>query len=461
MQTPVQILSELWNDHGLSAEALSQIELTGSDPVFPSSFAVGTAAQVSMAGAAGMAAFIGKLRGIPQQSVSVDMLESAIECTGHFTLNGNASPKFAELSGLYQCNDGWLRLHANFEHHRDAALTVLGLRPGPDTLRSDVEQQALSWSKQSLEDAILDNNGACAAVRTFTEWDALPQAKAVAKLQLVEITKIGESKPNTLKRLNNRQQPLTGVRVLDLTRILAGPVCGRTLAAYGADVMLVNSPELPNIDSIIETSRGKRSVHLNLLHSADNENLHQLIAGTHVFIQGYRPGALAALGLTPESLAEKNPGIVYTSLSAYGRTGPWSSRRGFDSLMQSASGINMAEAQAKGTSTPTALPVQILDYASGFLMAFGTQVALHKQLTEGGSWHVQVSLARTGHWLRSFGQTNAMPNCSQPDPQHYLQKYDSTYGELQALPHPPRFSQTPVAWTRPSTPPGTHPPVWE
>ena len=460
MQSAAHDLSKLWKDHRLSAEALSQIELTGADPVFPSSFAVGTAAQVSMASAAGMAALIGTLRELPKQSVSIDMLEAAIECTGHFTLDGKATPKFAELSGLYLCSDGWLRIHANFEHHRDAALTVLGLTPGPDTSRSDVEQQALNWNRQSLEDAILDNNGACAAVRTFTEWDELPQAQAVAKLPLVEITKTGDAKPKTLLSLSKEQQPLTDVRVLDLTRILAGPVCGRTLAAYGADVMLVNSPELPNIDSIIETSRGKRSTHLNLHNATDKEKLHQLIAGAHVFVQGYRPGSLAALGLTPDALAEKYPGIVYTSLSAYGRTGPWSERRGYDSLMQSASGINMAEAQAKGTSKPTALPMQILDYASGFLMAFGTQVALHKQLTEGGSWHVQVSLARTGHWLRSLTQNKGMLSCSQPDPQQYLQKYESTYGELLALPHPPRFSHTPVSLRRPSAPPGTHPPVW-
>ncbi len=461
MQTAAQVLSQLWNEQNLSTDALSRIELTGSDPVFPSSFAVGTAAQASMASAAGMAALIGTVRGLPEQTVSVDMLEAAIECTGYFTLDGNATPKFAELSGLYRCIDGWLRIHANFDHHRDAALTVLGLPPGPDTSRSDVEQQALNRTRQSLEDAILDNNGACASVRTFTEWDALPQAQAVAKLPLVEITKIGEAKPGALDSLNKQQQPLSNVRVLDLTRILAGPVCGRTLAAYGADVMLVNSPELPNIDSIIETSRGKRSTHLNLYNAADKEKLHQLIADAQVFVQGYRPGSLAALGLTPEALAEKYPGIVYTSLSAYGRTGPWSARRGYDSLLQSASGINMAEAQAKGTTDPTALPMQILDYASGFLMAFGTQVALHKQLTEGGSWHVQISLARTGLWLRSLGHSNAMPDCSEPDPKQYLQKYDSTYGELQALPHPPRFSQTPVNWKRPSAPPGTHPPDWD
>jgi len=460
MQTSEQTITDIWNDAGLDAAALSRINLTGSDPVFPSSFAVGTAAQASMAVAAGIAAEIGTKRGQTAQTISVDMLEAAIECTGYFTLNGNATPKFAELSGLYECKDGWLRLHANFEHHRDAALEVLGLPIGSETTRSDLEHKVHNWNKQSLEDAILDNNGACAAVRTFSEWDALPQAKAMVKLPLVEITKIADTEPKSLNTIQNTQLPLSGVRVLDLTRILAGPVCGRTLAAYGADVMLVNSPELPNIDSIIETSRGKRSTHLNLQTAAEKEKLHQLISGCHTFIQGYRPGSLAALGLTPEALAKKYPGIVYTSLSAYGRTGPWRSRRGYDSLLQSASGLNMAEAEAAGTSKPTALPMQVLDYASGFLMAFGTQVALHRQLTEGGSWHVQVSLARTGHWLRSLGQNSDMLRCDQPDPEQYLQDYESTYGELKALPHPPRFSHTSVGWHKPSTPPGTDLPVW-
>ena len=461
MQTSAQALIELWISLGLDTETLERTQLTGSDPVFPSSFAVGTAAQVSIAGAASMAACIGTMRGLPEQTVCVDMLEAAIECTGYFTLDGRATPKFAELSGLYQCNDGWLRLHANFDHHRDAALKILDLPPGPTTTRLDAEQQTLNWDKQALEDAILNNKGACAAVRTFSEWDALPQAQAIANLPLIEITKIGEAEPNSLQALSKNQQPLCDIRVLDLTRILAGPVCGRTLAAYGADVMLINSPELPNIESIIETSRGKRSTHLNLQRADELQTLHRLIKDAHVFVQGYRPGALSALGLTPEALAEKKPGIVYTSLSAYGRKGPWRSRRGFDSLLQSASGINMAEAQAKGSSTPTALPMQILDYASGFLMALGSQVALHRQMTQGGSWHVEISLARTGSWLRSLGQKKSMLSCVEPDPFRYLQKYHSTYGELRALPHPPRFSHTPPDWVRPSTPPGTHLPAWD
>ena len=280
------------------------------------------------------------------------------------------------------------------------------------------------------------------------------------QLPLVEITKIGETAPKKISALSGTQQPLHGVRVLDLTRILAGPVCGRTLAAYGADVMLINSPTLPNIDSIIETSRGKLSAHLNLQQAADQIKLDQLLSETDIFVQGYRPGALDTFGLSSDSLAKKYPGIVCVSLSAYGRSGPWQHRRGYDSLLQSASGFNLAEAQAKNTDAPSALPMQVLDYASGFLMAFGAQVALMKQLTEGGSWHVQVSLARTGCWLRSMGQNTEWLNCEAPDESSYLQNYNSDYGDLRALPHPPQFSGSTVGWERDSSPPGTHQPVW-
>ena len=454
------LLQNLWCEHQLADDALNRIILTGSDPVFPSSFAVGTAAQVSMAAASGLAAEIGHSRGLPQQTVTVNALEAAIECTGYFTLNGKTTPSFAELSGLYQCSDGWLRIHANFDHHRDTALTTLGLPAGPDVTRSKVERSALAWNIDKLESAIIDNDGACAGVRTFEEWDALPQSQSVATLPLVEISKIGEADSKTLPAPNKEQLPLSGVRILDLTRILAGPVSGRTLAGYGAEVMLINSPELPNIDNIAETSRGKYSAHIDLNTASGQHSMHRLLSDCHVFTQGYRPGAMDTHGLSAHELADRYPGIIYTSLSAYGRSGPWNTRRGFDSLLQSASGFNMAEASAMGNDRPTALPMQILDYASGFLMAFGTQAALQKQLNEGGSWHVQVSLARTGHWLRSMGQEVDWCSCETPDSAPYLKAYPSNYGRLCALPHPVKFSHSTVRWQVPSSPPGTHEPQW-
>jgi crotonobetainyl-CoA:carnitine CoA-transferase CaiB-like acyl-CoA transferase len=251
--------------------------------------------------------------------------------------------------------------------------------------------------------------------------------------------------------------------VLELTRILAGPVCGRTLAAYGAEVMLVNSPNLPNIDAIADTSRGKLSAHLDLRKQADCEVMRQLLQTADVFVQAYRPSSIAALGFGAQVLARAYPGIIYASLSAWSPQGPWRSRRGFDSLVQSATGFNVAEAAAAGGTLPKPLPTQILDHASGHLMAFGIAAALARRATEGGSWHVEVSLAQTARWLRSMGRTPQDLSVRDPgreDVTDVLQSGPSGFGNLTAVRHAARFTQTPARWTRPSVPPGTNPPAW-
>ena len=243
-------------------------------------------------------------------------------------------------------------------------------------------------------------------MRSFDEWDRHPQSAAVAALpvSLERLDDDADTPPLAWPALQAAMRPLTGLRVLDLTRILAGPVGCRTLAAHGADVLMVNSPNLPNIDAIAELSRGKRSAHVDLRSETGRETLRALLGGAHVFVQGYRPGGRADLGFDPRTLARLRPGIVTASLSAYGQSGPWAGRRGFDSLVQTATGFNDAEATAAGATTPQALPIQILDFASGFLLAFGVQAALMRQQREGGSWHVQVSLAGVGRWLHGLGR---------------------------------------------------------
>jgi crotonobetainyl-CoA:carnitine CoA-transferase CaiB-like acyl-CoA transferase len=250
------------------------------------------------------------------------------------------------------------------------------------------------------------------------------------------------------------------LRVIDMTRILAGPVGTRALAAYGADVMLVNSPKLPNIEAIADTSRGKLSVHADLHHAADRAAFEHVLRDTHVVVQAYRPGGLRALGFGPQEIAALRPGVVVVTLSAYGRLGPWSSRRGFDSLVQTATGFNHAEAQAFGHGPPRALPMQILDHGTGYLVALGAQAALLRQRDEGGSWHVQVSLARTAQWLRSLGRVPAGFDAPKPDFSGLLEAHASGFGELVALKHPAQLSLTPAAWPRPSMPPGSHPLAW-
>ncbi len=455
----VDTLTSLWRLADGPGDALCHAHLSGADPVLPSSFAVGTAAQTSIAAAALAAVELGHVRGQPRQRVSVDMTHAALECSGWFSLDGVRPNVWDKFSGLYRCADGWVRIHANFAHHREGALQLLGL--SADTAqRADAERALLSWRALDFEQSAADAGLVVAACRSFAQWDAHRQGQAVAALPLFTIERIGDAAPRDLPKLHAEDRPLTGLRVLDLTRILAGPVCGRALAAYGADVMLINSPNLPNIESIADTSRGKLSAHVDLRKSEGRDALKNLLATSHVFVQGYRPGGLAEHGFGPEDAARLRPGIVYVSLCAYGDTGPWRTRRGFDSLVQTATGFNLAEAEGASSADPKPLPMQILDYATGHLMAFAATTALRRQALEGGSWHVKVSLAQTGHWLRSLGRVENGFSIGRPKVTPYTETAKSGFGALAAVAHSAKFSRTPTRWVRPSMPPGTHPPEW-
>ena len=458
-------LAALWAQAGLAPEALADVALPGRGLVLPSSFRVAIAAQSSLAAAALAAAEIGRLRapGRPRVRVEVDRRAAAIESTGWFSLDGVVPPLWDPLSGLYPCGGdepGFVRVHANFAHHRDAALRVLGLPPGDATPRTALADALRGWRAEAFEEAVAAAGGVAAAARSFEDWDAHPQGRAVAALPAVSIERIGDAPPRALPATPAAHRPLEGLRVLDLTRILAGPVAGRTLAAHGADVMLVNSPGLPNIVAIADTSRGKRSAHVDLGTAPGRETLRALLRDAHVLQQGYRPGAIEALGFGPAALAELRPGIVCVTLSAYGEVGPWAARRGFDSLVQTASGFNLAEARAAGEAVPRALPMQILDFASGFLMAFGALAALHRQATEGGSWQVRVSLAATGRWLRGLGRLGDGLSTPRPDFEDLLESMDSGFGRLVAVRHAATLDGVPVAWARAAVPPGTDAPAW-
>ena len=450
----------LWRSAGLPEDALAHLTLTGTDPVLASSFAVGSAAQLSFAAAALAAAEIGCARNGLRQQVRVDMRHAALECSARFLIDGVAPNLWDKLAGLYACRTGWVRLHTNFAHHRDGVLRLLGLPEGADTEREAVAHALAHWDAEAFEQAATDAGLVVAALRRFEDWDAHPQSAALAAQPLIAIERIGDAPPLALPALPREARPLTGVRVLDLTRILAGPFCGRTLAAYGADVMLVNAPQLPNIDAIADLSRGKLSALADLRSDAGREDLRGVLREADVFVQGYRPGALAALGFAPEAVARLRPGIVMASLSAYGETGPWAGKRGFDSLVQTATGFNHAEAQAAGAAQPRALPMQILDMASGALMAFGAQAALLRQHREGGSWHVRLSLARTGAWLRGLGRVANGFDAPPPDFDGLMETTDSGWGRLSGIRPAAWFSHTPPAYLRPSMPPGSHALAW-
>src|SRR5690349_17830107 len=239
-------------------------------------------------------------------------------------------------------------------------------------------------------------------MRSHDEWSTTPQAKALAALPVLTIEKIGYAAPKPWPAGN---RPLSGIRVLDLSRVIAAPVAGRTLAAHGADVMLISGPDLPAFPWLtIDTGRGKLAAFVELKSEEGRARMRELLREADIFSQGYRPQSIASLGFSAEEAAKINPGIVYVSLCAYGHVGPWAERRGFDSLVQTSTGFNHAEGQAAGIEGPKELPAQMLDHATGYFMAFGAMMAKARQSREGGSWHVRVSLAQTGRWLWNLGR---------------------------------------------------------
>lgn len=467
-------LAALWRDSAMPPDALAHLTLTGADPVLPSSFPIGAAAQASLGASALAAAAIwaqrtGRRAGDTQQ-VSVDMRHALAEFRSerYLRVDGGEAPElWDKIAGLYRCGDGrWVRLHTNFPHHRDGVLRILGCAHD----RAAVQAALGKWEALAFEQAASDAGLVVAAMRSFDEWDAHPQAAALRGLPPMTIERIGDAPPRPFAPLPDHGEinvdcrPLTGVRVLDFTRIIAGPVAGRTLAAHGADVLLVTAGHLPAIAPlVIDTGRGKRSCQLDLRDADDKRALHKLLHGADVVLQGYRPNGLADLGIGPEAAARARPGIVYVSLTAYGHVGPWAGKRGFDSLVQTATGLNHAEAQAAGSADPKPLPAQVLDHAAGYLLAFGAMAALHRRAVEGGSWHVRVSLAQVGQWLRGLGRVEhgfGVPDLKIDDVADLLEVLPSGFGDLTVVRHAAQLSETPAHWALPSVPLGTHAPEW-
>ncbi len=461
MQTPREILADLWTLAGGEPDALDAVTLTGEEPQLPSSFRVAAAAQAGIAAAGLAAAHIHKLRSGHSQNVAVDMRHAVVECRSERYLRVDGKPPppaWDAIAGVYRTRDRrFVRLHTNFPHHRDAVCRVLNCTAE----RDDVQAALLQWDAEAFETAAYAAGGVVAMMRSHDEWSDLPHASALAALPVITIEKIGEAAP---KPWPAGDRPLAGVRVLDLSRVIAGPVAGRTLAAHGADVMLISGPDLPAIPWLtIDTGRGKLTSFVELKSEQGRQTLRELLAQADIFSQGYRPSSLARLGFSPEEAARINPGIVFVSLSAYGHAGPWAERRGFDSLVQTATGFNHAEGQAAGVDGPKELPAQILDHATGHLMAFGAMMAKARQGREGGSWHVRVSLAQTGRWLWNLGRVAdglAAEDLKGEAVSAFVEEVASGFGPLRSIRHSAQLSETPAFWARPAMPLGSHPPHW-
>jgi crotonobetainyl-CoA:carnitine CoA-transferase CaiB-like acyl-CoA transferase len=454
-------LAGIWSTGGGDRSALERVTLTGSEPALPSSFHMGVVAQSSIAASALAAAEIWRSRTGQAQPVAVDMRHAVVEFRSerYMRVPGFSERTWDTIAGLYRTGDGrHVRLHTNFPHHRDGMLKLLGA----EYTRASVQEKLKGWKGEEFETAAAEAGLVATMTRSPEEWAAHGQGRALSHLPLFEIIRIGDAPPRAWPKSGAR--PLSGIRVLDLTRVIAGPVCGRTLAAHGADVLLVTSPKLPSFQGLVmDTGRGKLSTHIDLTEAPGRQTLEGLIESADVFVQGYRPGAIASKGFSPEQVARIAPGIVCVSLSAYGHEGPWSGRRGFDSLVQNTNGLNHAEGAALGIEGPKELPCQALDHGSGYLLATGAMMALERQRKEGGSWLVRVSLAQTGAWIAGLGRIENGFACADPsfdDVRDLLETTESGFGAMTAVKHSAQMSVTPVTWDRPSVPLGTHPPRW-
>ncbi|MFJ4623587.1 CoA transferase [Streptomyces sp. NPDC088812] len=391
-------IASAWADLGGRPALLARVTALPREGVLPSRLPVRELARAcvgacALAGAE-LAAVRAGLTEVPRVRVDDGAVATAFVSERHLLVDGRAPVSFAPLSRFWRTADGWVRTHANYPHHRERLLRALDL-PG-DAGPASVEAALTGRSALEVEETVTAASGLAVALRTPAEWAAHPQAAEIARRPLVESAALDTAPARALPPLDGTPLlPAAGLRVLDLTRVIAGPVATRTLALLGADVLRVDAPHLPELpDQHADTGFGKRSAALDL--GVDRRTFEELLATADVVVTGYRPAALDRFGLSPEALAERRPGLVVAQLSAWGAYGPWGGRRGFDSLVQAATGIAAVEGTA---GRPGALPAQALDHGTGYLLAAAVLRALTDRSAQGGGRVLRLALARTAAWL--------------------------------------------------------------
>jgi hypothetical protein len=373
-------------------------------------------------------------------------------------------PAWDPVAGDYATADGWIRLHTNAIHHRDAALAVLGCAAERDA----VARAVASWRGEELEAAVVGNGGCAAMMRSTAEWRAHPQGAAVAAEPLIAVeTRPLEGASSTSTSTSawpgaaTPEQPLAGLKVLDLTRVLAGPVATRFLAGYGADVLRIDPPGWNEPGVIPEVTLGKRCARLDLRQPAERAIFEGLLAQADVLVHGYRPAALERLGYGKQFRQALNPALIDVSLDAYGWTGPLAGRRGFDSLVQMSCGIAEHGMRMQRASKPVPLPVQALDHATGYLMAAAVLRGVLFRLTDNRAMQARLSLARTAGLLADAGPADAEPPLAGADDADLSPVIEHTdWGPARRLLPPAVLDGAPMAWARPASSLGSSPPEW-
>jgi len=447
-------LAGLWGALGGGAEWPGRLTITG-DGDLPSVFAVSDLAGASVGAASlAVAELMQACRGGPQQANLDRRLASFWFGSSIRPQGWKLPPAWDPVAGDYQAADGWIRLHTNAPHHRAAALAVLGV----PAERERVARAVAGWAADALEATVVQQGGCAAAMRGIDAWAAHPQGRAVAEapLLLIEPTPAGPTPRWTVPP----GAPLQGVRVLDLTRVLAGPVATRFLAGFGAEVLRIDPLGWDEPGVVPDVVLGKRCARLDLRQQADRALWEALLTKADVLVHGYRPGALERLGLDAARRQSLCPGLVDVSLDAYGWSGPWQGRRGFDSLVQMSCGIAEAGMRRWGRDRPTPLPVQALDHATGYVMAAAAVRGLTGRLATGSGCTVRASLAGTAALLTSMPAGEPVPLAPET-PDDLAEATEATaWGPARRVQPPCSVEGAPMRWNLPASALGSAAACW-
>lgn len=402
MTTTRVMLAEIWAALRGPDPCLDRIVETGRG-ARPGAFAVTDFAAASTGAAALALAEFVKARAGDLPEAQVDRRLASLWFAKSIRPQGwSLKDPWDPIAGNYAARDGWVRLHTNAPHHRAAALTVLGVSADPEA----VTQAVARWNAQDLEDAVVAAKGCAAMLRSLDDWRAHPQGRAVASEDFVAWRDTGARR---LRDFGRPGRPLGGLRVLDLTRVLAGPVATRFLAGFGADVLRIDPPHWDEPAVLPEVTPGKTRARLDLHEAKDRAIFERLIAEADVFVHGYRSDALERLGFGADARQTLAPGLIDVALDAYGWSGPWAHRRGFDTVVQMSTGLAEREMRFRKSGKPEQLPVQALDYGTGHMIAAAVLRALTEQVADGRGRAARLSLARCASFLSRYENEDPFP----------------------------------------------------
>ncbi len=464
--------SELMAIRAMTAPEAGEVTITGADPFYRTPFRIGDTAAAVLAATGVAANDLWELRTDRRQAVRIAVPEAAATLrVVDYTMKRDPDGQYrrlpvsdsmkhmATVTQPWPTADGrWFLPHFNLPHLERRVLDVLECESTPASVSAAVSR----WNADALEAAIAEARACGGKVRTREEWLAHPQGAYLAARPVVEITKVTEGEPEPLP---SGDRPLSGVRVLDLTRILAGPTAGRTLAEHGSDVLMVAAPHLPQVPEYVrDLSHGKRSCFLDLRRADEAGRLAALVREADVFVNGYRPGQLGGRGFGLEDLVALRPGLIVVSISCFGSGGPFATRAGWEQIAQSVSGIAHTHGEMTGAGGPKLAPAPMCDYLTGYLAAFGAMLALARRAREGGSYHVQASLCQSAMFYQrqrlASSFNDAPEQLTEVELESLYVREDSSYGDLLTLGPVLRMSETPCRWALPTPKFGGDRPEW-